>query len=58
MITNIGNSIPKCGTHDERLAMSTDDLEPNLIFWELDTGDFFYWAGDDWAEVGGASESV
>lgn len=58
MITPVGNSIPRCGTHEERLAMSTEGIEPNLIYWELDTGEFYYFGESGWAKVGGASESV
>lgn len=29
------------------------DIEANSLFWELDTGDFYYFDGSTWAKVGG-----
>jgi hypothetical protein len=30
----------------------TEDVAPNSLFLELDTGDFYYFDGSDWAKVG------
>ena len=36
----------------------TENVPINSLFLELDTGDFYYFDGSDWAKVGsGASES-
>lgn len=31
----------------------TEDIPVNTLFLELDTGDFYYFDGSDWAKVGG-----
>lgn len=31
----------------------TEDIAPNSLFLELDTGDFYYFDGSAWAKVGG-----
>lgn len=53
MITNEGSTANLKG-------MSTDskptDVEVNTMFLELDTGDFYYFNGSDWAKVGGGTE--
>ena len=43
---------------DQFVGLSTDtkpteDIETNSIFLELDTGDFYYFDGEDWSKVGG-----
>ena len=30
----------------------TEDVYPNALFLELDTGDFYYFDGSNWAKVG------
>ena len=43
----------------EYMGESTDskptpsDLATNSMFLELDTGDFYYYDGSDWAKIGG-----
>lgn len=53
MITNNGAT-------SNLLGLSTDvkpaDAEINTIFLELDTGDFYYFDGIEWAVVGAESE--
>lgn len=31
----------------------TENVAVNSLFWELDTGDFYYFNGETWAKVGG-----
>ena len=31
----------------------TEDVGVNSLFLELDTGDFYYFDGEDWSKVGG-----
>lgn len=31
----------------------TENVMPNSLFLELDTGDFYYFDGTNWAKVGG-----
>lgn len=48
----------------ELVGLSTDDPKPtdgvevNTIFHELDTGDDYYYNGEEWAKVGGESAEV
>lgn len=53
MITNNGACIDLRGE-------STDEKPTNVcvntIFMEMDTGDFYYYTGEEWAKVGGESE--
>ena len=56
--------------HDERpmgyreyIGLSTDDkptenVVVNSLFFEADTGDFYYYTGDEWSKVGGGSEQT
>lgn len=48
------------GANANLLGLSTDtkptDAEINTIFLELDTGDFYYFDGIEWAVVGAESE--
>lgn len=42
------------------LGLSTDskpitDVDTNTLFLELDTGDFYYFDGTEWAKVGAGS---
>ncbi len=42
----------------EYKGLSTDDkpteeVATNSIFLELDTGDFYYFTGEEWAKIGG-----
>lgn len=41
----------------EYMGLSTDtkptNLGTNALFLELDTGDFYYFDGENWAKVGG-----
>lgn len=43
----------------EYKGLSTDekptDCAANSLFFELDTGDFYYFTGDTWMKVGGDS---
>ena len=46
------------GDMHEFLGVSTDtkptnDVAVNSLFLELDTGDFYYFDGEDWQKVGG-----
>ena len=45
------------GANADYLGESTDtkpeDVPVNTLFLELDTGDFYYYNGSDWAKVGG-----
>lgn len=44
---------------EEYKGLSTDtkptECEVNSLFFELDTGDFYYFTGDAWNKVGGAA---
>ncbi len=50
MITNNGAT-------GNLVGLSTDtkptDCAVNSIFLELDTGDFYYFTGEEWAKIGG-----
>lgn len=39
------------GVHDDEKP--TEDIGVNSKFYELDTGDTYYFTGEDWAKVGG-----
>lgn len=39
------------GLHDD--TKPTEGIAPNSLFFELDTGDFYYFTGETWAKVGG-----
>ena len=45
------------GSRADYVGLSTDtkptDALVNSLFLELDTGDFYYYNGSDWAKVGG-----
>lgn len=45
------------GSRADYVGLSTDtkptDAPVNSLFLELDTGDFYYYDGSDWAKVGG-----
>ena len=45
------------GSRADYVGLSTDtkptDALVNSLFLELDTGDFYYFDGSDWAKVGG-----
>lgn len=46
------------GANADYMGLSTDtkpteDIAVNTLFLELDTGDFYYFDGTDWAKVGG-----
>lgn len=47
------------GSGANYLGLSTDekptDAAVNSLFLEVDTGDFYYYDGTDWAKVGGES---
>jgi len=47
----------KEGTEQEYKGLSTDtkptNCSANSLFFELDTGDFYYYTGEHWAKVGG-----
>lgn len=49
--------ITRNGSTAGLLGLSTDQkptgVETNEIFWELDTGDFYYFDGETWRKVGG-----
>lgn len=34
-------------------AKPTTNVEVNSIFWELDTGNFYYFDGTEWNAIGG-----
>ena len=34
-------------------AKPTEDIIPNALFFEFDTGDVYYWDGSAWAKIGG-----
>lgn len=49
-------------TRNQELTGLSTDTKPtnvltNTLFLELDTGDFYYYDGSDWQEVGGSSSS-
>lgn len=54
MVTTAGTSDVKTF---EYKGLSTDvkptDCAVNSLFFELDTGDFYYFTGETWAKVGG-----
>ena len=45
------------GSRANLVGLSTDskptDVDFNTIFLELDTGDFYYFDGDNWNKIGG-----
>jgi len=45
----------------ELMGLSTDEkpmgVSENMLFLELDTGDFYYFDGEDWVKVGAAAEN-
>lgn len=45
------------GQKRELLGLSTDEkpmgVSENMLFLELDTGDFYYFDGEEWKKVGG-----
>ena len=45
------------GSSMDLLGLSTDDkptdVKVNTMFLELDTGDFYYFTGEEWAKIGG-----
>lgn len=45
------------GSRADYVGLSSDtkpeDVPVNTLFLELDTGDFYYYNGSDWAKVGG-----
>lgn len=49
------------GNNANLLGISTDvkplNQEVNTLFLELDTGDFYYFTGTEWAKVGGEGET-
>ena len=54
MITNNGaNADLVCQSTDEK---PTDAAENQLLI-ELDTGDLYYYSGDEWAKFGAATEN-
>lgn len=54
-------SITYATRNQEITGLSTDTKPTNVmintLFLELDTGDFYYYDGSDWQEVGGSSSS-
>ena len=57
-ITNISNQNGLYGTRFDFMGLSTDskptnDIDVNSLFLELNTGDLYYFDGEDWAKVGG-----
>ncbi len=52
MITNCGATASLCGLSTDQ---KPSDAEVNTMFFELDTGDIYYFDGEDWQEVGGVS---
>ena len=54
MVTN--NSNRQNGEHEYK-GLSTDDKPTscavNSIFFELDTGNFYYFDGEEWQKIGG-----
>lgn len=51
MITNSGATGNLIGlSTDEK---PTEDVQDNTIFLELDTGNFYYFDGTEWAVIGG-----
>lgn len=58
--TNLETSLTATGkvvNDAEYKGLSTDtkptDCGINSLYFELDTGDFYYFTGEDWAKVGG-----
>ena len=50
------------GSRGDYVGLSADTkpetgIEINSLFLELDTGCFYYFTGETWAEVGGSSDS-
>lgn len=40
-------------TDEKPTQVGGKDIEVNSLFLELDTGDFYYFDGEDWQKVGG-----
>jgi len=52
MITNNGYSPDLRGESTDEKPL---DVAVNTMFLELDTGDFYYFDGEEWQKVGGAA---
>ena len=57
-ITNMGSPNGASGARFDFIGLSSDtkpteNIEVNSLFFELDTGDAYYFDGSDWARVGG-----
>lgn len=61
-ITNMGYPNGYKGARFDFIGLSTDEkptsteehpMETNSLFFELDTGDAYYFTGETWAKVGG-----
>lgn len=61
-ITNMGYPNGYKGARFDFIGLSTDEkptntedhpMETNSLFFELDTGDAYYYTGSAWAKVGG-----
>lgn len=50
MVTLNGSSANYIGLHDDE---KPETAAVNAMFLELDTGDFYYFNGTEWAKVGG-----
>lgn len=48
-----GNQFEFLGTNGD--VKPTTGVGANSLFFELDTGDIYYFTGETWAKVGGAS---
>ena len=57
-ITNMGSPNGASGARFDFIGLSSDtkqteNIEVNSLFFELDTGDAYYYTGESWAKVGG-----
>lgn len=57
-ITNMGSPNGASGARFDFIGLSSDtkpteNIEVNSLFFELDTGDAYYYDGSNWAKVGG-----
>ena len=57
-ITNMGYPNGASGARFDFIGLSSDskpteNIEVNSLFFELDTGDAYYYTGESWAKVGG-----
>ena len=57
-ITNMGSPNGASGARFDLIGLSSDtkpteNIEVNSLFFELDTGDAYYYTGESWAKVGG-----